>query len=89
MIQLLSTKVSPLAHAIFAMWCGKGVLVCACSVLTQSLRQILLVHVRGRTIDVSFGWTNMAVLAFCADKGGKLFFVLFKHPVVMVKENIK
>lgn len=30
-------------------------LVCTCSVLTQSLRQMLLAHVRGRVIDVSFG----------------------------------
>lgn len=41
-------------------------LVCTCSVLTQSLRQMLLAHVRGRVIVVSFGWTNMAVLAFFA-----------------------
>lgn len=70
-------KGAPLARAIFVMWCGRGVLVCACSVLTQSLRQMLLARVRGRAVGVSFGWTNMAVLAFCAaqreaDKGGKL-----------------
>lgn len=91
MIQLLSTKVSPLADAIFVMWCGKGVLVCTCSVLTQSLRQMLLAHVRGRAIDVSFGWTNMAIFAFCAvqrkaDKGVKLSFLFIKHPVVLVKK---
>lgn len=70
-------KDAPLANVIFVMWYGRGVLVWACSVLTQSLRQMLLAHVRGRAIGVSFGWTNMAVLAFCAaqrkaDKGGKL-----------------
>lgn len=94
MIELLNTKVSPLADAFFVMWCSKDALGCACSELGQSLRQTLSPHVRGRARDVSFGWTNMAAFAFCAvqrkaDKGGKLSFLFIKHPVVLVKTIVK
>lgn len=65
-IQLLSSQVSPLAHAVFVdvVWqrCSGMHLLCANTIPQADA----FGSCQRQVIDVSFGWTNMAVLAFCA-----------------------